>query len=210
MKNQINLYHQSLFPKRQLATFKQFAVLLSICLVSLLLLNLILGQQASSMQEKIQSQQNGTQQKQQQLTQLLARLQSQRAPQSKLRELSALEAEIAGKQRLLRSLSGVELAELVSFSDLMRGLSLANIDNLSIDQFSVLEGRLNITGKARKSDSVPLWLTKVQATDELSKIAFTQLNLHDKKSYFLFNLTNGQQPLALGNLKSLQNNGDKR
>ena len=116
-----------------------------------------------------------------------------------------LEAEIAGKQRLLESLSGVEFGVVVSFSDLMRGLALANIDTLSIDKFSVQQGRLNISGKAKNSDSVPLWLTKIQATDELSEIAFKKLQIHDKENHFSFNLSNVKQRLAVDSINNIQN-----
>jgi len=209
MKKQINLYHESYFPKRQLATFKQFVVLLGVSLVALVLLNVVLNQQLSNIKKNMQAQQTEVKAKQQQLSSLLTRLQSQRAPQSKLREQSLLEAEIAGKQRLLESLSGVEFGVVVSFSDLMRGLALANIDTLSIDKFSVQQGRLNISGKAKNSDSVPLWLTKIQATDELSEIAFKKLQIHDKENHFSFNLSNVKQLLAVDSINNIQNYGDK-
>jgi Tfp pilus assembly protein PilN len=210
MKNQINLYHESCFPERPLATFKQFVVLMGACILVVALIKIVFNHQAANIQKAIQAQQMQLETQQQQLATLLDRLQSQRAPQSKLRELDFLEAEISGKKRLLGSLSGVELGVVISFSDLMRGLSLANIDSLSIDKFSVQQGRLNITGKAKNSDSVPLWLTNIQSTDELSEIAFTTLQIHDKDSYFSFDLSNAEQPLTVDKIDNLHKSGQKK
>ena len=192
MKKQINLYQPSCYPKREKATFKQFLTLLGICLFSVLVLYLILNKQFVNTQEIAQQNKALLTKKQSELSVLVTELQNNRAPESKVRKQLALQAEVEVKQRLLANLAGVELGVTVSFSELMRGLSLANMRSISIDNFSIIDGRLNISGQAERSDSVPLWLTKIQTTKELSGIAFEKLKISDADNAkgFFFQLSN--------------------
>ncbi len=190
MKKQINLYQPSCYPKREKVTFKQFLLLTGICLFSVLVLHLVLNKQFAKIQQMTQQQKALLMIKESELSVLVTELQNNRAPESKIREQLALQAEVDAKQRLLGSLAGIELGIVVSFSELMRGLSLANMRTISIDNFSIIEGRLNISGQAKQSDSVPLWLTKIQTTKELAGIAFEKLKISDNAKGFSFQLSN--------------------
>ena len=192
MKKQINLYQPSCYPQREKATFKQFLTLLGICFFSVLGLFLILNKQFANTQEITQQHKLLLTKKQRELSALVMKLQSNRAPESKLRQQLVLQDEIKVKQRLLASLAGIELDVTISFSGLMRGLSLANTSAVSLDNFSIIDGRLNISGRAKQSDSVPLWLTKIQTTKELSGIAFEKLKISDSdhSKGFFFQLSN--------------------
>lgn len=192
MKKQINLYQPSCYPKREKATFKQFLILFALCFFSLAALYLIINKQLADTQERTRQHKALLIKKQSELSALITELQNNRAPESKLQQQRALQDEIAVKQRLLASLAGVELGETVSFSALMRGLSLAHTGTVSINNFSIIDGRLNISGQARESDSVPRWLTKIQTTQELSGIAFETLTISDSVNSkgFSFQLSN--------------------
>lgn len=192
MKKQINLYQPSCYPKREKATFKQFLALLASCLFSLLVLCLILNKQFVNLQETTQQHQNLRLKKQNELNMLVTKLQNHQIPESKLQQQLALQDEIKAKQRLLASLAGMELDVTVSFSELMRGFSLANTSAVSIHDFSIIDGRLNISGQAKQSDSVPLWLTKLQTIKELSGITFEKLKIADAGDTkgFFFQLSN--------------------
>ena len=199
MKKQINLYQPSCYPKREKATFKQFLFLSGICFFSVLTLFFILNKQLLNTGELTEQQQRLVTKKQGELNVLVTKLQNKRVPEAKLRQQLALQDEIKVKQRLLASLAGIELNVTLSFSELMRGLSLANSDAVSINNFSLNDGRLNISGQARQSDSVPLWLTKIQTTKELSGIAFEKLTIsdaHNNKGFF-FQLSNNVKTEAV-------------
>jgi|GEM_PF-3218690 len=191
MKTQINLYQPSCYPKREKATFRQLLLLTCVCLFSALLLLFILN--ALSAKTQATAQQYSTQLtiKQNELLMLQDKLQKNHAPDAKMREQLALQHEVQAKQRLLGNLAGIEIANVVSFSELLRGLSLAHINSISINSFSIIDGRLNIAGQAGKSDSVPLWLTKIQKTDELAGVAFQTLKIAENAGGFSFRLTNG-------------------
>ena len=197
MKKQINLYQVSCYPKREKATFKQFLSLVGFCLFSVFLLNFILDQQAEKIEKQTLLHREILKEKEQQLSSLLTKLQSNRAPESKRRELTALQAEIKGKQALLASLANIELAVTASFSKLMLGLSLADMDEISIENFSIINGVLNISGQAKSSDSLPLWLTNMQKTEQLSGIAFKTLEIMDEKEGYSFKLTNKKKSSQL-------------
>lgn len=192
MKKQINLYHPSCYPKREKATFKQFLILFGLCFFSMFALSLILNKQLQNTQANIQQHQALLTKKQRELGGLVTKLQNNRVPEAKQQQQRALQDEIKVKQRLLASLAGIELDVTVSFSELMRGLSLANTSAVSINDFSMIDGRLNISGQARQSDSVPLWLAKIQTTKELSGIAFEKLKISnsDNGKGFFFQLSN--------------------
>ncbi|WP_413701265.1 PilN domain-containing protein [Psychromonas sp. KJ10-10] len=124
------------------------------------------------------------------LSDLVQTLQKNRAPEDKLRLQQSLQEEVKAKQRLLTRLSGIDLQESVSFSELMRGLSYANMPEVTINHFSMVERTLNISGEAKQSDSVPLWLSNIQLTKELSSVAFKALSITENEGVFSFQLTN--------------------
>ncbi|MFT6986746.1 MAG: hypothetical protein ACJAT7_002590 [Psychromonas sp.] len=190
MKKQINLYQPSCYPKREKFTGKQFLFLAGICFLLVLALHLTLNNKFSKTQAIAAQHKALLTIKQTELAALVTELQNNRAPDSKIREQLALQTEIDAKQRLLGSLSGIELGRVVEFSELMRGLSLASMSAISIDHFSIIDGRLNISGQAKESDSVPLWLTKIQTTNELAGIAFEKIKISDIAGGFSFQLSN--------------------
>lgn len=197
MKKQINLYQPSCYPKREKATFKQFLLLVSVCLIAVSLLNFILAHQAERIERQALQHQSILKAKEEQLSGLSIKLQRNKAPESKSRELKALQSEIKGKQSLLDSLADIELAVTTRFSKLMLGLSLANMKDISIGHFSIINGVLNLSGQARKSDSLPLWLTNMQKTEQLSGIAFKTLEITNEKEGYSFKLTNNKEGNSL-------------
>lgn len=190
MKKKINLYQPSCYPKREKATFAQFSLLLLICLSLSVVSYFIVSHQSQSLADKLLAHQKSVSGQQIELSDLVVELQQKRAPDDKLRLHSALEDEIKAKQRLLASIAGMDVTELVSFSELMRGLSYAYKSDLSINHFSMVSGVLNIAGDAKHSNSVPLWLSNIQVTKELSAVAFKSLSIEEEKGFFTFKLTN--------------------
>ena len=192
MKTQINLYQPNCYPKREKATFKQFIIVVVLCIISVTALVLVLQNQLVSLQNRSENHKVMMTEKQSELSQLVMQLQNNRVPEVKVKQQRDLKEEITARQNLLASLSGVELSMTLSFSDLMIGLSNADLATISIEQFSIIDGRLNIIGKAKYSDSVALWLTKAQSTAELSEISFEKMamNYMDEQQVFLFKLIN--------------------
>lgn len=190
MKTHINLYQQSCHPKREKATFSQFLVFLFLCLFISILGYFWTAQHTDTLNGQLAEQKATVVEQQLILSDLVQRLQKNRAPEDKLRLQQSLQEEVKAKQRLLARLSGIDLRESVSFSELMRGLSYANMPEIRIDQFSMVERTLNISGEAQKSDSVPLWLSNIQLTQELSSVAFKALSITENEGVFSFQLTN--------------------
>ena len=86
----------------------------------------------------------------------------------------------------------------MSFPILMKGLSLAKMNTISITAFSIVDGRLNISGTAKYSDSVALWLNQFQEIKELSNVSFDKLILsaRNHRQDFSFKLTNKRKAQA--------------
>jgi hypothetical protein len=192
MKKQVNLYQPSCYPKREKATFVQFLVLFLFCISASLLSYLTMNQQTLSANDQLLEHKSSIADYQLQLSSLVNELQNKRAPDDKLRLHSMLQNEVKAKQRLITTLAGIDVEELVSFSELMRGLAYANMPDLTIHHFSMTSGTLNIIGDAKQGDSVPLWLSNMQLIDELSDIAFKALSIKEKKGIFTFQLTNSE------------------
>lgn len=196
MKTQINLYQPSCYPKREKATFRQLILLTLFCVFSALALLFILNKQRTEIAMSAERHSSLLTIKQNELSDLQNKLQNNHAPDAKIREQLALQREVQTKQRLLGNLAGIETGTVVSFSELLRGLSLAHMNSISIESFSIIDGRLSITGQAEKSDSVPLWLTKIQKTNELAGVAFQTLQISENADGFDFRLANGTENKA--------------
>jgi len=192
MKKQVNLYQPSCYPKREKGTFPHFLAVFIVCFSLSILTYFFSTYETLSMQEKLAKHKVNNDQKQLVLTELVAELQKKRAPDEKLRLFSRLQNEVTAKQRILASIAGIDVEDLVSFSALMRGLSYANMDDLSLNHFAMKEGILNITGDAKHSDSVPLWLANLQVTNELSVVAFKAISIEEVNGFFSFKLTNSE------------------
>ncbi len=190
MKKRINLYQKNCYPKREKFIFSQFLIL-SFCCVAILLSSYFISHyQAESLKEQLVAQKTNISELQLTLANLQEKLQKNRAPDEKIRQYSALQSELVAKQSIIASLDSFDVQDLVSFSELMRGLSYANMSDLTIKHFSMTAGILNISGNAKYSDSVPLWLSNIQVTKELSKVAFKALSIQEEKRFFTFQLTN--------------------
>jgi Tfp pilus assembly protein PilN len=192
MKKQVNLYQPSCYPKREKATFPQFLMLLLVCISASVVAYYFSNAQTQSLQKQLADHKITISEKQSELSSLVVELQQKRAPEEKLRLYSKLQNEIKAKQRLIATIAGIDVQDLVSFSALMRGLSYANMENLTINNFSMLEGVLSVSGDAKHSDSVPLWLSNLQVTEELSSIAFKALTIEETDGFFHFKLSNSK------------------
>lgn len=190
MKKHINLYHPIFYPKREKATFSQFVLFSFICLSASVFIYFYVNQQTDALNQQLSTQKQSLVEQQQVLSELVIALQKSRAPQAKLSLYNQLQEEMKAKQRLLVSLSGIDLQESVSFSELMRGLSFADTADVSLHHFSMTDGILNISGAAKQSDSVPLWLSNMQLTQELSSVAFKALSITENEGIFSFQLSN--------------------
>jgi hypothetical protein len=192
MKKQVNLYQPSCYPKREKGTFPQFLAVFVVCFSLSLLTYFFSAYQTQSIKEKLANHKVSNDQKQLVLSELVVELQKKRAPDEKLRLHSRLQNEVTAKQRILASIASIDVEDLVSFSALMRGLSYANMEDLSINHFTMKEGILNIRGDAKHSDSVPLWLANLQVTDELSAVSFKAISIEEVNGFFSFKLTNSE------------------
>ncbi len=190
MRKRINLYQKDCYPKREKFIFSQFLILSFCCATILLLSYLITRYQAESLKDQIVAQETNLSDQQLTLANLKDKLQKNRAPDGKIRQHRVLQNELVAKQSVIASFSSIDVQDLVSFSVLMRGLSYANMSDLTIKHFSMTAGILSISGNAKYSDSVPLWLSNIQVTKELSNVAFKALSIKEATGFFTFQLTN--------------------
>jgi len=191
MKTQINLYQPSCYPKREKASLLQFIIVSFVCLSLSISSYFIMRYQTQSLNEQLAAHKVKAANQQLKLSELAVELQKMPKPDAKIRQHAALQKEVIAKQYLIASIADIDVQDLVSFSALMRGLSNANMPELTLNHFSMVEGVLNISGDAQHSNSVPLWLANMQKTKELSGVAFMALSIEEVENFFTFKLTNG-------------------
>lgn len=192
MKKSVNLYHASCKPEKKVYSFAQLVLLIIPCVIGVVALLAMTMHEADLMNKTTVAATTKSSMLSDELSALQVQLQARKAPEAKVRVKDALSKEVAAKQRLLNNLNNIDLGLIVNFSELMLGLSKANVEPVSITEFSIYGGKLNIYGEARLSDSVPLWLTKIQGTDELGDVTFSGVDIYGKedKDEFLFQLSN--------------------
>ena len=85
MKTIVNLYHSSCYPKREKATFAQFSLLFFVCISALLASSIFLNNQTDLLNKQVLTQKTLLSELQLQLSDLVVKLQKNRAPDEKLR-----------------------------------------------------------------------------------------------------------------------------
>lgn len=190
MKQSINLYPPSCQPQKIKFNFIQLMLLVIACLAFTAVVEGFIIHQEGKIAAKQQVVTEQSTLLQKQLADAVVQLQAKRPPQGKVQTKQKLVEEVASKQRLLRNLQQIDLGLVVSFSELMLGLSKADIEQVSIAKFAINNGKLSIAGNALHSDSVPMWLTQLQTTSELKEVAFTGVEIVEDKHRFKFQLSN--------------------
>jgi len=199
MKKQINFYQPSCYPKRRKATFKQFVGVVSLCLCAAIILTAVLKIQLANTKANTLAHKQLLVTKQAELNHVIAVLKDNSERALKVNEKLALNAEISAKQKLLSTLSKLDSGEGMNFPILMKGLSLANMNTINIHAFSIIDGHLDISGTAKYSDSVALWLNQFQEIKELSNVSFNKLILSARRNHHDFSFKLTEHPKAQTN-----------
>ncbi|MDA7745861.1 PilN domain-containing protein [Psychromonas sp.] len=190
MKKSLNLYHASCQPEKIKFNFSQIIVLFIACVLLIGITQSWVIHRSSVLEDNQLMAEEELINLQNELSALVIKMQANRAPEEKVEEKVRLEFEVSVKQRLLSNLNQIDLGLEVSFSQLLLGLSKADVKDVSISRFSIKDGKLDIQGQALHSDSVPHWLTNIQSTTELDAVSFTSVDISQQDKIFLFQLSN--------------------
>lgn len=190
MKTSINLYHASCQPQKLYFSLSQLVILLVACVVFSGLAAFTTIEVSKNSEAKKISAQSELLRLQSEFTTLLDEETKRNAAEQNTKVKKELLQSIADKQHLLTSLEALDLAEGLSFPDVMLGLSATNSDKLTLTRFSILNNKLNIQGQAKQGELIPQWLARMQTSPELKAVAFDHIQIIKQNGTFLFQVNN--------------------
>jgi len=190
MKTSINLYHASCQPQKLYFSLSQLVILLMACVVFSGLAAFTTIEVSKNSEAKKISAQSELLRLQSEFTTLLDEETKRNAAEQNTKVKKELLQSIADKQHLLTSLEALDLAEGLSFPDVMLGLSVTNSDKLTLTRFSILNNKLNIQGQAKQGELIPQWLARMQTSPELKAVAFDHIQIIKQNGTFLFQVNN--------------------
>ncbi|TEW51671.1 PilN domain-containing protein [Psychromonas algicola] len=190
MKTSINLYHASCQPQKLYFSLSQLVILLMACVVFSGLAAFTTIEVSKNSEAKKISAQSELLRLQSEFTTLLDEETKRNAAEQNTKVKKELLQSLADKQHLLTSLEALDLAEGLSFPDVMLGLSATNSDKLMLTGFSILNNKLNIQGQAKQGELIPQWLARMQTSPELKAVAFDHIQIIKQNGTFLFQVNN--------------------
>ena len=186
MKTNINLYQASCYLQKPKASWDQMLLCLSFSIVCMIFLKFYLDNKSDQLQQSSQEIKFLIVTKQEDLSSLSIKLVKQQMPIQKVQEVLELEKQIEFYQNISQNRS----LEHKNYSIVMNELFLSKTDSINIKNFVIRNGKLDISGNALNSNSVPLWLLNMQSKKLLSEHSFDNFTLSGSDGHFRLNLQN--------------------
>ena len=189
---QINLYHVSLRPPRQVLTLQQVSMATGLLLLVLALVSGVQGWWLHQAKQKL----NSDTQQQAQLAQKIDLLGKQLAKESNDSELkqiiAAKEGELQDKQQVLLALTGKRLGNTTGFADQFTGLARQHVEGIWLTGLYIHAGgeKLNLQGRTTSAELVPRYLQRLAQEPSFKGIEFQTLLMErvEKTSQIDFDL----------------------
>lgn len=126
----------------------------------------------------------------QQLTlQKLSLQQTRNQPAQLDAEIDALRQDIGRRQQILALITDQDFGNTTGFSAHIQAMARQSLETLALESFSLKSGGnyVELAGKTRKPDQVPLYLQRLRAEDSFSKVRFGVLNVerNEEDAYVL-------------------------
>ncbi|MFE8730195.1 PilN domain-containing protein, partial [Aeromonas hydrophila] len=97
---------------------------------------------------------------------------------------------LGARQELLCQLGSLSLQKSQGYAGVMADLSRIRSSNLSLQRIEILEGRINLSGFAGRSQDVPAWVNRFKQAPTLMGKEFGELTLsRDKEGRLAFQLS---------------------
>jgi len=102
-----------------------------------------------------------------------------RADPALKRQLALLQAKMAEKQSLLRTVKGIGVGGAIGFSSYLEGLARQDIEGLWLTRIDLLEGggKVGLHGMVTKADQLPVFLRKLSAESAFGGTEFDVFKL---------------------------------
>lgn len=179
MKQIANLYTADLRPKRQIFTFKQFAITLVVVvgvgIVSSVIATLLAHQQTIASQRLAQN----LSQAQQQLVAKQNQLRTAMNDPQIARQIENVERDLGQRTRLLEQMRQLTQTTNASFAKVLNDLARADIDAIWLNRILIANRQLTLQGKTTTASALPQWLASFSNYETLSNRQFGVFELRD-------------------------------
>lgn len=191
MKRTINLYQDSLKPKKERLPFSKVLLLngaaIGVMLVVVIALNITLGAKQKKLNEKT----NAISQLNSEIKTLSAALEKKRDTQSLQQQLEKVNAKIENRKRLLAYLDSGELSfDATKYGEVMDDLANFHNQDLWLTSIDIDTQTIRLTGQTLAPSSIPVWLKKLQQSPffqgkSFSSVQFDEVDGKDNVKQFL-------------------------
>jgi len=196
MKKSINLYHPNCQPIKTIFRFSQFIMLFIFCLSVSVLTFILMTTKTYQYELQTENAQRELSQVKDKVAMLISTKKQSHVSIEKKQYKARLMENIRETKSLIANLSDVEFKKEVNFPDLMSGLMAVQVNDLTLDSFTVLDGRLSIYGRAKYSDAITQWLKQMNNISALKSITFNRINIEQKPQGFYFQLSSKASTLG--------------
>ena len=191
MKRTINLYQDSLKPKKERLPFSKVLLLngaaIGVMLVVVIALNITLGAKQKKLNEKT----NAISQLNSEIKTLSAALEKKRDTQSLQQQLEKVNAKIENRKRLLAYLDSGELSfDATKYGEVMDDLANFHNQDLWLTSIDIDTQTIRLSGQTLAPSSIPVWLKKLQQSPffqgkSFSSVQFDEVDGKENVKQFL-------------------------
>ena len=191
MKRTINLYQDSLKPKKERLPFSKVLLLngaaIGVMLVVVIALNITLGAKQKKLNEKT----NAISQLNSEIKTLSAALEKKRDTQSLQQQLEKVNAKIENRRRLLAYLDSGELSfDATKYGEVMDDLANFHNQSLWLTSIDIDTQTIRLSGQTLAPSSIPVWLKKLQQSPffqgkSFSSVQFDEVDGKENVKQFL-------------------------
>lgn len=191
MKRTINLYQDSLKPKKERLPFSSVLLLNGAALIVMLVVVTALNFTLGAKQQKLSEKTRAIGQLNNEIKTLSAALERKRDTQSLQQQLERVNAKIENRKRLLAYLKSGELSfDATKYGEVMDDLANFHNQNLWLTSIDIDTQTIRLTGQTVAPSSIPVWLKNLQNSPffqgkSFSSVQFDEVDGSENVKQFL-------------------------
>lgn len=191
MKRTINLYQDSLKPKKERLPFSSVLLLNGAALIVMLVVVTALNFTLGAKQQKLSEKTRAIGQLNTEIKTLSAALERKRDTQSLQQQLERVNAKIENRKRLLAYLESGELSfDATKYGEVMDDLANFHNQNLWLTSIDIDTQTIRLTGQTVAPSSIPVWLKNLQNSPffqgkSFSSVQFDEVDGSENVKQFL-------------------------
>lgn len=191
MKRTINLYQDSLKPKKERLPFSSVLLLNGAALIVMLVVVTALNFTLGAKQQKLSEKTRAIGQLNNEIKTLSAALEKKRDTQSLQQQLERVNAKIENRKRLLAYLKSGELSfDATKYGEVMDDLANFHNQNLWLTSIDIDTQTIRLTGQTVAPSSIPVWLKNLQNSPffqgkSFSSVQFDEVDGSENVKQFL-------------------------